>query len=113
MAWAAKLAAHVLEHGLPEDTVLNVNVPDVPYEELAGVAITRMGRRNYLDEIIEREDPRGGTYYWIGGAAPAHVVEPGTDFEAIEKQEVSITPLHRDVTNHAALHHLYESKIEL
>lgn len=112
-AFAARLARYVLEHGLPEDTALNVNVPDLPYAEIAGVAITRMGRRNYQDEIVTREDPRGGAYYWIGGSEPSHVRESGTDFEAIEQQKISITPLHRDLTNHAVLHRLYEPKIEL
>jgi len=110
---AAKVAAYVLAHGLPEDTTLNVNVPDVPYADLKGVAITRMGRRTYQDEIVRREDPRGGVYYWIGGSEPSHVRESGTDFEAIEQGLVSITPLHRDLTNHAVLHRLYEPAISL
>lgn len=101
--FAAKLAAYVLAHGLPEDTMLNVNVPDVPYGEIAGVAFTRMGRRNYQDEIIKRQDPRGGVYYWIGGSEPTHHPEPDTDFSAIERNAVSITPLHRNLTNETAL----------
>ena len=109
----ARVAAYVLAHGLPEDTVLNVNVPDVPYEELQGVAVTRMGRRNYHDEIVRREDPRGGAYYWIGGDEPAHVRESGTDFEAIEQGQVSVTPLQRDITHHAMLHHFYEPPVTL
>lgn len=111
--FAAKLARYVLANGLPEDTALNVNVPDVAYENLKGVAITRMGRRTYQDEIVKREDPRGGVYYWIGGAEPAHVREKGTDFEAIEEGKVSITPLHRDLTNLNALHKLYTPEITL
>ena len=59
----------------------NVNVPDVPFDELKGLKLTRRGRRCYPDDIIEREDPRGGKYYWIGGAEPGHVAEPGTDFD--------------------------------
>ncbi|MCF6285031.1 MAG: 5'/3'-nucleotidase SurE [Candidatus Hydrogenedentes bacterium] len=100
---AQVVARHVLEHGLPADTTLNVNVPDVPYDELKGVAIARMGRRDYQDEIVRREDPRGGVYYWIGGDEPTHIKESGTDFEAIEAGKVSITPLHRDVTHHDTL----------
>lgn len=100
---AARVAQYVLDHGLPADTMLNVNVPDVPFEELKGVSVTRMGRRHYLDEIIERQDPRGGAYYWIGGAEPGHLPDRGTDFEAIEQACVSVTPLHRDVTNHRAI----------
>lgn len=107
------MAQYVLAHGLPEDTTLNVNVPDCPYEALKGVAITRMGRRDYEDEIVCRKDPRGGIYYWIGGDEPTHIMEEGTDFEAIEAGKVSVTPLHRDVTHHAVMHNFYEPMIEL
>jgi 5'-nucleotidase len=110
---AANIAQTCLERGLPEDVVLNVNVPDVPYDELRGVAVTRMGRRDYQDEIIRRTDPRGGVYYWIGGAEPSHVKAPGTDFEAIDQTKVSVTPLHRDVTNQGALAALAEWKFAL
>ena len=109
----ANVARYVLAHGLPEDTALNVNVPDVPYAELAGVAVARMGRRSYQDEIVRREDPRGGIYYWIGGDEPAHITETGTDFEAIEQGKVSITPLQRDITHHAVLHHFCDPPIAL
>ena len=109
----ARVARYVLEHGLPEDTTLNVNVPDVPFDELKGVAVTRMGRRDYHDEIVRREDPRGNVYYWIGGDEPSHVLESGTDFEAIEQGRVSVTPLHRDLTHHAVVHRFYEPPISL
>ena len=100
---AERLAGRLLAEGLPPDTVLNVNVPDVPYEQLRGIQVTRMGRRTYQDEIIRRVDPRGGAYYWIGGAEPAHVAEAGTDFAAIDSGCASVTPLQRDLTNHGAL----------
>jgi len=100
---ARRVAEKVLASGLPADTVLNVNVPDVPPDQLGPIRITRMGRRHYQDEIVRREDPRGRVYYWIGGNEPSHHLEPGTDFEAIEHGDVSLTPLHRDVTNHAVL----------
>ena len=109
----AQVARYVLEHGLPEDTTLNVNVPDRPFEKLQGIAVTRMGRRDYHDEIVRREDPRGGIYYWIGGDEPSHIMESGTDFEAIEQGKVSVTPLHRDMTHHAVMHRFYEPAITL
>jgi len=112
-AFGAKLARHVLKHGLPPWTALNVNVPDLPMSAIQGVAITRMGRRHYEDEIITRRDPRGGLYYWIGGAAPSHHEESGTDFEAVGNGKISITPLHRDMTNHAAIATLAEQNIGL
>ena len=111
--FATKLAGNLLQYGLPKNTMLNVNVPDVPYDQITGVAITRMGCRNYQDEIVRRVDPRGNVYYWIGGARPSHFVELGTDFEAIENQQVSVTPLHRDMTNHAALEQLRAMEIRL
>lgn len=101
--FAVNLAQYILANGLPADTVLNVNVPDLPYDRIQGVSITRMGRRNYLDEIIQRVDPRGRAYHWIGGAESSYYPEPGTDFEAIERDRISVTPLHRDLTHHAVL----------
>lgn len=103
---AARVAAQMLEHGLPENVMLNVNVPDCPDEEIVGLSVTRMGRRNYQDEIVQRQDPRGGRYFWIGGALPDHYVEPGTDFAAIEANRVSVTPLCRDITAHGCLEEL-------
>ena len=99
----AILGKRVLETGIPENTMLNVNVPEMPLDNLDGFAITRQGRRNYGDEIHRREDPRGRPYFWIGGFRPEHIIDPGTDFEAIEQGKVSITPLYRDMTNHDAL----------
>ncbi|HOJ32512.1 MAG TPA: 5'/3'-nucleotidase SurE [Candidatus Hydrogenedentes bacterium] len=103
---AAKMAAVILREGLPTDTVLNVNVPDLPLSSVRGIRITRMGKRDYQDEIISREDPRGVRYYWIGGAAPSHVREIGTDFDAIEHDCISVTPLHRDITHYDVLDQL-------
>lgn len=102
-AVARQIVEKALAHGLPADTMLNVNVPDVPYDQLRGTRVTRMGRRHYEDEIVRRADPRGRMYYWIGGNTPGHIASRGTDFEAIGECCVSVTPLHRDVTNHAAL----------
>lgn len=99
----AKIGKHVLDHGLPEHTMLNVNVPELPPEEIKGYAITRQGIRKYGDDIHRREDPRGRAYYWIGGFRPEQEAHPGTDFEAISQDKVSITPLQRDYTNHPAI----------
>lgn len=96
-----------------DGTMLNVNVPDTGYDALNGISFTRMGRRDYQDEIVRRTDPRGGVYYWIGGAEPSHVAEEGTDFEAVENGRVSVTPLHRDITNHEMLETLRGQSISL
>lgn len=107
------IARHVLENGLPKDTVLNVNVPNVPYEQLKGIAITHQGLREFEGDIIQREDPRGKSYYWIGGYRPKGVIQPGTDIEATEQNRVSVTPLHRNLTNLDALEALKARNIQL
>jgi 5'-nucleotidase len=97
-SFAAQLVRHVAEHGLPADLFLNVNFPAVPWNEVKGVAITRLGRRVYRDELVSRTDPRGRPYYWIGGNPPGGVPDTGTDFWAISNGYVSITPVHLDMT---------------
>jgi 5'-nucleotidase len=101
--FAASLARQTLEHGLPEGALLNVNVPPLPAEEIAGVRITRMGLRIYRDELVRRIDPRGKPYYWIGGPAPTGVEEEGTDIWAIANGYISVTPIQLDLTAHHML----------
>lgn len=113
-AVAARLAALVLEHGLPRDTLLNVNVPDLDPSAVRGVKITRLGRRSYdANAIIENVDPRGRTYYWIGGNRDFGADVEGTDFSAVRAGYVSVTPVHLDLTNHGALASLaaWESRL--
>ena len=93
----------VLEQGLAAGTLLNVNVPDVPIGQLRGYRATRLGHRVYRDVLIERSDPRGMPYYWIGGEPPTGLQEEGTDLEAISHGYVSVTPLHMDMTQHRLL----------
>lgn len=97
---AARLARQVAQHGLPPETLLNVNVPAVPEEEIAGVLVTRMGLRIYYDELVRRLDPKGRPYYWIGGQEPGGVLEEGTDLWALANKYVSVTPLQLDLTDH-------------
>lgn len=100
VAW--RVARRVLMHGLPHDTFLNVNVPNVPFEQIQGVCITRMGKRVYRDELIARRDPYGREYYWIGGQPPGgNIEEDGTDLWAVAQRFVSITPVQLDMTHHA------------
>lgn len=87
------------QDGLPGDTLLNVNVPYGPLAEMKGFRITRQGMRIYRDELVRRTDPRGRSYFWIGGQAPIGVEEPGTDYGALLAGFVSITPLHLDLTS--------------
>ena len=97
--FAARLARVVLEKHLPQDTLLNVNVPA---GEVTGVAVTRQGKRSYNEVIVEKIDPRGKTYYWIGGGEPTWELVGGSDYEAVMEGKISITPLHLDLTNYAA-----------
>ncbi len=84
---------------VPEGTFLNVNIPNVPREKLKGFRVARLGKRIYNGEVLERTDPRGGKYYWIGGSAEQYEDIEGTDFYATEKGYVSITPMGLDMTH--------------
>ncbi len=96
--FTADLVPVVLDHGLPQYTLLNVNIPSS--EEVKGVQVTRQGKRLYHDRLIVREDPQGRPYYWIGGDRPTgEVEEEGTDVWAVDKGYISITPIHLDLTN--------------
>jgi len=97
------LAKLVMEHGLPRDTLLNVNVPNLPEEEIEGVEITRQGKRVYGDAIVEKTDPRGKKYYWIGGDILGYRHVPGSDFDAISRNRISVTPLKLDLTDYDAM----------
>lgn len=99
---AAEITSNLV-HGftnqhLPSGVFLNINIPNKLQAAIKGVRITRQGDRIYRDELVEREDPRGRKYYWIGGDAPTGVPEPGTDIGALSEGFVSITPLGLDLT---------------
>ena len=102
-AFTRELAAAVLRGGLPADTLLNVNVPDGPAGNIKGYALTRQGKRRYSDAVVEKVDPRGKKYYWIGGGEADFVAAEGTDFAAVHSGWISITPLHLDLTNYSSL----------
>jgi len=110
---AARLAAQVLERGLPSNTLLNLNVPALPPAEVRGVRITRLGQRVYRDVLIERVDPRGQPYYWIGGERPGGVAEDGTDIGALAQGCISVTPLVMDMTAYQLLDELREWELTL
>lgn len=100
---AAALAASVHEAGLPDGVFLNVNVPHLPWADLRGVEVTRLGRRIYRDALVRRSDPLGRPYYWIGGEPPSGEVAEGTDIWAIETGHVSVTPVQMDMTAYRLL----------
>lgn len=104
---AVRVVVHLIErlkdHPLPRDTILNVNVPNVPWEAVTGYEATRLGRRHKSEPVIKARDPKGRTIYWIGPAGPEEDAGPGTDFHAVKNGRVSVTPLHIDLTCYAAV----------
>jgi len=103
-AYAGKVAVEVakiiLENDLPCNTLINVNIPNVPEKQIRGMKVTRLGRRRYSKNYEKRQDPRGRTYYWLAGQLIEE--ECGTDYDinAVNNNYVSITPLHFDLTNY-------------
>jgi 5'-nucleotidase len=110
---AASVVDRVLQQGLPPGTFLNINVPSCSPDEIAGLRITRLGRRVYRDVLIQRQDPRGRPYYWIGGEPPTGHRDEGTDIWAVANRYVSVTPIHLDMTAHELIPKLREWDLEL
>lgn len=103
-AFAVKLVRRILNKGLPKDTFLNVNVPSA--RKIKGYRITSQGKRHFSDVVIEKKDPRGRKYYWIGGDIDRWEGGKESDFHAINQGYISITPLHLDMTNYKAMDEL-------
>jgi 5'-nucleotidase len=104
---AARIVArNILEHGLSRGELVNVNVPAVSIEECEGIEVTRLGRRVYQDQLVERTDPRGIPYFWIGGPPPSGMAIPGTDFHAVVHRRIAVTPIHLDLTGRSLLRRL-------
>ncbi|AXK72418.1 5'/3'-nucleotidase SurE [Lysobacter sp. TY2-98] len=100
---AVELVARLAVDPLPADTILNVNVPDVPWDALAGFEVGRLGNRHRAEACVSQVDPRGRQWYWIGAAGAEQDAGPGTDFHAVRRGCVSITPIHVDLTRFQAL----------
>jgi 5'-nucleotidase len=103
-----KILAHMEKQPLPSDTILNVNVPDVPWEELKGFESTRLGHRHKSEAVVRDKDPYGREIFWIGPSGPEEDAGPGTDFFAIRNGCVSISPLQVDLTRHSRIPELGE-----
>lgn len=107
---AARVMLDLLEklalHPFVEPTLLNINVPDIPYKELKGRCITRLGRRHKAEPVIKSQTPRGETVFWVGAAGDAQDAGDGTDFHAVANDQVSMTPLHVDLTHHRQISNL-------
>lgn len=103
---AADLVTKLQINPLPNDIMLNVNVPDVAYDELTGIESTRLGFRHRSEPLVKQKDPHGRSIYWIGPAGEGQDAGAGTDFEAIERGAVAVTPIKVDLTRHEMLPNL-------
>ena len=90
----------VTRRGIDSNTMVNINIPALPLQEIKGIRITRLGVRNYDNLFEERKDPRGNTYYWLGGGVRKEEQEEDSDVLALEENFISITPLHLDLTDY-------------
>lgn len=104
---AARVVLNLLDRlhrvPLPAATILNVNVPDLPFEEIRGVQATRLGHRHKSEPVVKASDPRGRPIYWVGPAGPEQDAGPGTDFFAVREGYVSVTPIQVDLTQFEAI----------
>ena len=100
---AIRLVKQLQRDPLPADTILNVNVPDCPWSEIRGFEVTRLGHRHRAEPVVKSVDPRGREMYWIGPAGAEQDAGPGTDFDAIRRKFISVTPIHVDLTRYQAL----------
>jgi 5'-nucleotidase len=100
---AVEIVARLKADPLPADTILNVNVPDLPWSEVKGFEVTRLGNRHRAEGCIAQKDPRGNEVYWIGPAGREQDSGPGTDFHAVRTGHISITPIQVDLTRYQAL----------
>jgi 5'-nucleotidase len=100
---AVQVVREMIRQGLPSDTFLNLNVPNLPFSEIKTPLITRQGKRSFIGKIVDKTDPRGRKYYWIGSEEPSFLDDTGTDFNAVGNGHSSLTPLHLDLTYHRAM----------
>ncbi len=103
VAIVLRLVDNLRRHPLPQDTILNVNVPDRPLAEVKGIRATRLGHRHKSEPVIQDTDPRGRPIYWVGPAGAEQDAGPGTDFHALRNGYVSVTPLQVDLTRHESV----------
>ena len=101
--FALRAVQRVMAEGLPKDTLLNVNVPNLDAKDINGWRITRQGKRVYGDAVVEKTDPRGRRYFWIGGDDLGFEHIDDSDFHALSENYISVTPLHLDLTNYASM----------
>ncbi|MDQ2702101.1 MAG: 5'/3'-nucleotidase SurE [Pseudomonadota bacterium] len=100
---AVEIIARLQVDPLPADTILNVNVPDLPWEQIRGFEVSRLGNRHRAEPCVQQADPRGRTWWWIGAAGAEQDAGPGTDFNAVRSGNIAITPINVDLTRYQAL----------
>lgn len=100
---AVKLVESLLNKPLNHDTILNVNVPDLPWDEIKGFKATRLGNRHKSEDVIVEKDPRGADIYWVGPPGPEQDAGEGTDFHAVRSGFISVTPLQIDLTRYDSM----------
>jgi len=110
--FAVKLAKKIIKDSLPKGIILNVNVPNLPASQIKGYEFTEQGKRNYGNIIVEKIDPRGRKYYWIGGDEVGFENIPATDCKAVAEGKISITPLRVNMTDKPSLHLLKKWKLD-
>ena len=111
--YATLISEYVLMHGLPSDILLNVNIPKIEHGEIKGIKITRQGKRVYNDAVVEKVDPRGREYYWIGGDELGSLQLDNSDIDAVKKGYVSVTPIKLDLTDHDYIKFLEKDLLKL
>lgn len=97
------LIKRLTEAPFPSNTILNVNVPDLPWKQVKGIQATRLGHRHKAEPVIREQDPRGRDIFWVGPPGAEQDAGEGTDFYALNNGFVSVTPLHVDLTRHEAM----------
>jgi 5'-nucleotidase len=108
-AWAARVLAPLIDVRMARRTLINVNFPDLPADQVKGVRVVRQGFHDYdRGSLIEATDPRGRPYFWFGLQEAEHTLDHGTDLEAISDGYVSVTPLQLDFTHYSAMDRLAE-----
>ena len=103
---AAQMIRNLQDKPLEPDTIINVNIPDLPLEALKGFQATRLGHRHKAEPVVKSRDPRGRVIYWVGPAGAEQDAGPGTDFHAVKNGYVSVTPLQIDLTRHTHIESL-------
>ncbi len=101
--YVKKIIENLMKFPLEKESILNVNIPNLPLEKIKGIKVTRFGNRHMAENTVEELDPRGRRIYWIGPAGPEADAGEGTDFHAIKHGFVSVTPMQVDMTKHSVL----------